>query len=311
MKENKVAFSVLIAAACFMTLGIFISTYFYEKSDLKTMLEPIQPIEEPDTLESPQPTPLQPIYETNSIGYSIQNEQLQITYNKGQDWIEVPVDLLQLFAGEYNGTEQELIPNSYILTPNLSAFLVSGSQMKLKYTRDQGKTWEESIVKENNISIRFRKVVFLNDSFGYVILSNERTMSQEWTTVHITNDGGKHWRETTHLNVTRLIYDGGFVDENTGFLSFGILNPVEPDLYVTQDAGSSWNKATITIPEQYHEIFVMAEAPIKEGDYLTMYINQGPNGDYQGGKIKGKFISTNNGQTWTFSEEVQPNETEE
>ncbi|MEH6995778.1 hypothetical protein V7075_24270 [Neobacillus drentensis] len=97
---------------------------------------------------------------------------------------------------------------------------------------------------------------------------------------------------------------------DTGFLSFGILNPVEPDLYVTQDSGNSWSKANITIPVKYHEIFVIAEVPFQEDDHLTVLINQGPNGDYLGGKVKGKFITSDNGKTLAFSIEVLPNESE-
>ena len=198
----------------------------------------------------------------------------------------------KLFAGEYNGNEQELIEKSYILTQNRAAFLHSdGGSMKLIYTLDQGESWENTVVNDQYPSIRFRKVGFLNESFGYVIISGDRTMSQEWTTVYLTNDGGKQWKETNHSNVTRLIYDGGFVDENTGFLSFGILNPVEPDLYHTHDGGISGVKQLFTIPEKYHEIFVIAEVPFKEENHLAVYINQGPNGDYEGGKVKGKFVS--------------------
>jgi photosystem II stability/assembly factor-like uncharacterized protein len=104
---------------------------------------------------------------------------------------------------------------------NRAAFLYSeGSSIKLKYSLNQGITWEETVVTEQYPPIRFRKVEFLNESFGYVIISGDRTMSQEWTTVYVTNDGGKQWKETTHTGVTRLIYDGGFVDENTGFPIF-------------------------------------------------------------------------------------------
>ncbi|WP_257535859.1 hypothetical protein [Mesobacillus foraminis] len=52
-----------------------------------------------------------------------------------------------------------------------------------------------------------------------------------------------------------------------------------------------------------------AEVPFKEEDHLAVYINQGLNGDYKGGKVKGKFISNDNGNTWEFSMEELPNET--
>ncbi|MEH7114684.1 oxidoreductase [Neobacillus niacini] len=305
--------NIIIGMACTLVIGIFIATWYFENSPMETKLGQDKRNENQNTqLSEPSPpTTLQPIYEDESIGYSLQNDQLQITYNKGKDWTTVPVEKGKLFAGEYNGNEEELIDKSYILSENRAAFLHSdGGSMKLIYTLDQGKTWENTVVNDQYPSIRFRKVEFLNESFGYVIISGDRTMSSEWTTVYLTNDGGKQWKETNHSDVTRLIYNGGFVDENTGFLSFGILNPVEPDLYLTQDGGNSWSKATIMIPEQYHEIFVMAEAPFQEEDHLAVYINQGPNGDYEGGKVKGKFVSNDNGETWEFLMEVSPNETD-
>jgi hypothetical protein len=293
---------------------ITVVTFFFEKHPELTSPSLNQPIEEPPATqksEQAHPISLQPIYVDDLSGYSLQNDQLQITYNNGGDWVIVPVEKEKFFAGEYNGNKQELIEKSYILTKNFTAFLYSeGNSIKLKYSLNQGDSWEDSVVTAQYPPIRFRKVEFLNETFGYVIISGDRTMSQEWTTVYITNDGGKQWKETPHSGVTRLIYDGGFVDENTGFLSFGILNPVEPDLYVTQDSGNLWSKATITIPEKYHEIFVMAEVPFKEEDHLAIFINQGPDGDYLGGKVKGKFISNDNGITWKFSMEVLPNESE-
>lgn len=110
--------------------------------------------------------------------------------------------------------------------------------------------------------------------------------------------------------MTRLISDGGFINESTGFLSFGTIDPREPDLYVTQDAGNTWEEAVFNIPEKYDDIFVSAEIPVKEESHLAVLVNQGPNGDYKGGATKGKFISEDNGKTWEFSKEVRPNEEE-
>ena len=36
---------------------------------------------------------------------------------------------------------------------------------------------------------------------------------------------------------------------------------------------------------------------------LTVLLNQGPNGDYEGGRVKGKFVSNDNGKTWIFQKE--------
>src|SRR5699024_6746449 len=109
--------------------------------------------------------------------------------------------------------------------------------------------------------------------------------------------------------VTRLISDGGFVDESTGFLSFGTINPEKPDLYVTEDGGMKWSEAIINIPKKYHQIFIQTETPVKDDVHLAVLVNQGPNSDYEGGSVKGIFISNDNGKTRNFSKEVQPNVT--
>ena len=77
---------------------------------------------------------------------------------------------------------------------------------------------------------------------------------------------------------------------------------------MTLDGGNTWNKAIMHIPTEYNLIFVQAETPVKEQDHLSVLVNQGPNGDYKGGKVKGKFISTDHGETWEFQMEVKPND---
>ncbi len=302
---------IMISTAFLMVIGIIAGPFLVEKSPVIN-----SPENQASENQEPDPPPLMAIDGSAPVGYSLQQEQLQITYNKGEDWVSVPVRKGNLFEGEYSGNEEELIEDSYILTSDRAAFIYAhdnsskDKSIRLLYSKNKGQTWEDAVVTESYPPIRFRKVDFIDEAFGYVIISGDRTMSQEMTTVFLTEDGGKSWREIPRPDITRLLYNGGFVDKNTGFLSFGILNPEEPDLHVTQDGGNSWNNATVNIPDQYHRIFVMAEAPFKEDDHLAVYINQGPNGDYKGGNIKGKFISNDLGRTWNFKEEVKLNETE-
>ncbi len=136
-------------------------------------------------------------------------------------------------------------------------------------------------------------------------------MSQEAHYIYLTNDGGKTWRKTRSAETTQLISDGSFVDTQIGFLSFGVLNPDTPTLYYTQNGGSTWDLAKINVPGMYLNIFVSAEAPFVEDDHLALLVNQGDNGDYEGGNVKGKFISNDNGKTWEFAQEYKPLEAED
>ncbi|MBP1916105.1 WD40/YVTN/BNR-like repeat-containing protein [Lederbergia galactosidilytica] len=301
----------VIGVASVIIIGLSISTFYYEgtrKEGPQLWSEQSPQL----ATEDDQTETLQPIYTDEQIGYSLQNNQLQITFDQGVNWVNVPVELDQLFSGEFNGNREELIEHSYILNEKRTAFLYSeglaevGKRVVYIYSTDQGQNWEKTIVTEPYPSMRFRKVAFLSDKFGYIIVSGDRTMSQEMSNVFLTYDGGRIWKETNRSGVTTLLSDGGFIDERVGFLSFSYINPLEPILYVTEDAGNTWESATIDIPEKYLEIFVTAEMPYKENDHLAMLLNQGPNGDYLGGKVKGKFISNDGGENWEFAMEVDP-----
>lgn len=302
--------NILLGISSLMVALLIITLIYFQSSFEPRKLQENQITDKQDNQKVPTQFANQP------IEYSFKNDNLKITFNKGKTWKTVPIIKDTLFEGEYSGNNQELIENSYFLSKNRIAFLysdgpdLSAKKIILKYSLDQGEHWQDAVVTEQYPSLRFRKVDFLNENFGYVILTGDRTVSQEMSNVYVTHDGGKSWKETNPTNVTRLIKDGGFVDEHTGFLSSGFINPEEPDLYVTQDGGDSWVSASIPIPDQYNKIFVTAELPFKEEDHLAVLINQGPNGDYRGGKVKGKFLSKDNGLTWEFSAEVQANETE-
>jgi len=306
--------TILISVCGFMIIALIMTLFNYEN------LIRFIPARSHSQVTGAQGRPKQPQSEllrpvTNDmISYTLQKNELNITYDHGKNWVKVPVEQDQLFAGEYNGNKQELIDGSYMLTEHRAAFLHSdganteNKSVVLTYSLDHGKTWKNATVTTSFTAMRFRKVRFINEHFGYVILSGDRTMSQESSRVFLTQDGGHSWKETASTGVTQLISDGGFVNESTGFLSFGTINPENPELYVTEDGGKSWSKAVFTMPKKYLKIFVTAEIPTIEGNHLAVFVNQGPNGDYEGGKVKGKFISEDNGRTWVFSEEVQPDE---
>lgn len=315
--------NVIVGLAGLIMIGLISAIYYYEDSNRVELPEPI--IEKPIN----KPQRLQPVNIDDQIGYSLQNDELNITFNQGEDWITVPIDKDQLFNGEYTGNRQRLIEHSYVMTEERLAFLYlevpneneSGKRLLVTTSVDQGQTWEDLVVigpqhtlenaaavEQPPPAIRFRKVDFLSGQFGYVIVTGERVVAQEGLYMYMTNDGGENWQLTNQPDVTRLIYDGGFVDEVTGFLSVAGITPVNPELHVTQDSGNTWDQANINVPTEYSEIFLIAEMPFKEGDHLEVLVNQGPNGDYKGGRVKGKFVSDDNGTTWDFVEEVEPGE---
>ena len=248
-----------------------------------------------------------------TIDYALANNQVHITFNKGKEWIEVPIKQHPIL-NEQSSMNDELAEGSYLLTKKRIAFLSSVEtanpvgQLYVNYSFDSGITWHESLVDEMYLGNRFWRVDFIDDQFGYIIATGEKVVTQEVIYIYLTKDGGQSWQPASQEQiVTRLIADGGFIDNSTGFLSVSGINPTAPEVLVTYDSGKTWKQSVIDVPEQYQEIFVSAEMPYIEENRLAVLINQGPNGDYKGAKVKGKFISTDKGATWRFSTEVEAN----
>jgi photosystem II stability/assembly factor-like uncharacterized protein len=245
--------------------------------------------------------------------YRIENNTLSVTYDNGESWTDVPVEIGQLFEGDYNGPENELLEDSYIITPERTAFIVGGFQnVSILQSTDQGATWDEVQVPSPFQAIRVRIIDFVSEEVGFLILTGDRTMSWEGNRIFKTEDGGATWNEIGGVDSERQVTSGGFIDESLGFVSFGSIsineNPPAPDLYRTADGGESWDQVEVPIPAEYEGIFTVAEVPTFDGTQGTLLVNQGPNGDYQGGNVMARFISVDDGATWSFANLVDPDD---
>jgi hypothetical protein len=243
--------------------------------------------------------------------YEIINEELKVTSDNGEHWLAVPVALTDLFDGAYSGSKQELIEGSYVITPERTAFVIGDyDNVRILLSTDQGENWSEVPVGNLLPAIRMRLLGFTSEQNGYLILTGEKTMSWEANKIFKTNDGGKSWSEAGEVEEKRLITAGGFINDQLGFISFGSINvmdqPPRPSLYRTTDGGKSWAEIEVPIPAEYKGIFVEAEVPTFDGSQGTLLVNQGPSGDYQGGKVMAKYISQDDGATWTFANLVDP-----
>ncbi|WP_099159647.1 WD40/YVTN/BNR-like repeat-containing protein [Virgibacillus ndiopensis] len=284
-------------------------TYTLERiepsADIKIGLPPVQSMEEYQkevSIEVP----------SDKIRYEIVNNTLKVMYNNGADWTNVPVTTDELFGGEYNGSERQLIEGSYVISPERTAFVIGGDQeLRLLLSTDQGETWDEVTVTNQIIGVRMRQLGFTSAKDGYLIISSGRTMSSEGNSVYKTNDGGKSWNLAGSVkDEYSLVTGGGFVNDQLGFISFGAINVEDqqsrPQIYRTDDGGDSWEEIKIPIPEEYKGIFTVAEIPVFNGTHGTLLVNQGPNGDYLGGKVLAKFTSEDEGKTWSFASLVDP-----
>src|SRR5690625_4128098 len=231
---------MIIGVASLMMISLMVGLFQYEKSN-KIKLPEVNVQETPNKPQEPQQ--LHAIYVDNGIGYSLQNDAFHITFDQEENWITVPIEKDQLFNGGYNGDRQHIIEQSYVITEERLAFLhfdvpsenIENNRWVVTYSVDKGNTWKDSIVAGAYPAAGFRKMDFISDQFGYVIFTGERVVAQEASYIYITNNGGESWELINHPDTTRLVYDGGFIGEMTGFLSVGSINPNMPELHVTQD----------------------------------------------------------------------------
>ncbi|HJV18125.1 MAG TPA: hypothetical protein VJ546_12265 [Bacillales bacterium] len=110
------------------------------------------------------------------VRYVIKNETLRVTYDNGKDWRIVPVTMGEIFSGEANGSEQQLLDGSYVITPNITAFVLNQGTWVL-VSKDKGKSWNRALVSDKLPFIRMLKLGFTSDQNGYLIVTGDKTMS--------------------------------------------------------------------------------------------------------------------------------------
>ncbi|OAB47350.1 WD40/YVTN/BNR-like repeat-containing protein [Paenibacillus antarcticus] len=304
--HNLKIVSAVITLLLLITIGVTYYLKFY-KEDLNRIL-PMT-----NTMKSDEEN-----LENNR--YQIYNKKLRVTYDNGYHWKVVPASLEELFAGDYNGSRQNLIDGSYVITRDRMAFVIGeqividneyrGTNFSILQSTDKGKTWIKKYVTDSP-DVRVRFLGFTSEQNGYLIISSEGTMGFEANAIYNTNDGGNRWIMTgTVKDTNRHITSGSFINENIGFISFGSIavnsEPEGPSVYRTFDGGKNWDEIEIPIPSEFKGIFTVAEVPTFDEIQGILHVNQGPNGDYQGGNVVARFNSIDEGATWSFVDLVEP-----
>src|SRR5690606_3582974 len=120
--------------------------------------------------------------------YTLGDEGLSVSYDRGISWINVPVAAEELFQGDYNGPKHSLIEGSYFISPEKTAFIVGGNHdIRLILSNDKGQTWKEILISDELEGIRMRLLGFTSNESGYFITSGYRTMTSEGNWIFKTN----------------------------------------------------------------------------------------------------------------------------
>lgn len=153
---------------------------------------------------------------------------------------------------------------------------------------------------------------YFNEQFGYQLAVVDAAAGSRFYALKQTLDGGETW-ETLNLDPflgsTGVASGITFINEQLGFIGLSHGGGSYANLYRTVDGGQTFEQVTLPLVEvpltddEKYAAFDFPEMPYEENGTLYLLVNQGQDGDYNGGN-KLLLLSEDDGETWEFAEEV-------
>ncbi|GAA0076068.1 hypothetical protein UT300005_04460 [Clostridium sp. CTA-5] len=233
-------------------------------------------------------------YNTDGIVYVNQDGDIKQASNASSEIIGYSVSVF------VPGKENAYTPVRYIFSEDLNN-IKSSDPLKVNES-------EKISRKSNNGTDEF----YLSDKVGYRLEVTGAAAGSRSYSLNGTVDGGVTWNI-----INEDPFQGGigvasgitFLNEKLGFLCLSHSGGSNGELYRTEDGGLSYKKVdfqSIKIPlnngESYNP-FDLPEMPYKEDGKLNILIEQGSDGDYNGG-CKALYESNDEGKTWVYIKEV-------
>lgn len=252
-------------------------------------------------------------------GYQIRDNILYVTYDGGERYTPVPIDIDKLPLDD-DGTK--LKEGSFMITAEKTAFLYGGiggkksvgTPLMLIYSDDSGANWISCEI-ENIYDADYYYVDFFEDNTGVIVCGYSKSNeSRESSAIYISKNGGETWNFVGSGPATYLIKGVVFVDSRTGFFCYNYEDKMESNLYKTADGGKTFSKVVLEAQELdssaasstgktlgWFDVYKEALLPVVGSDgTLTIYLTQGDNGVYNDGKTAAKYQSTDKGYSWKY-----------
>lgn len=249
---------------------------------------------------------------TSNYQYRIKADTLQVSYDGGNSFAKVPVDVNRLPYS--TGSAEALASGTYYITPEITAFLSGGmivegtrAPVSVTYSTDQGKNWTSAAIDEiYDVDLYYLRVVSPDDII--VALGYSRTDQTEYSKFYYLKNGTVTEGGSGYKN--RPLTGIFFLNDDIGFFSYAYEDGDDATLYETRDGGATFTAVKLESQKldssagnlTWDSVFVQALVPILNDDgNLVVYVTQGSGTKYNNGMTKACYVSTDEGKTFTYT----------
>lgn len=245
--------------------------------------------------------------EKSKCMYQISNMKVNVSYDEGQNFTEVPCslsDMVEIEGDNVNyGSLQE---GSYVIREDMSAFVYGGTEktpLSVIYSNDKGKHWNTTVLRGlgKPFPVRVHYVSFPTNKIGYVVAGVNYFKGQESSVLYKTVDGGKTWKNHVIPNISYMIEFAGFDSEQTGVIFIRDLLGSMHKQYRTIDGGASFEEISLPVPKDF-ELSPLCFDDFKVQDNtISVHASMQYMGDADKSYFRsGIFYSETHGERWEF-----------
>lgn len=276
------------------------------------VMEPIayQRLAHPEEFEKTEPDPTAPVLDGHN-GYRLSQERLEVTYDGGTTWHEVPDGVERIVGGINANTTLWLEPSMYVITPRFTAFVGyddGAHTAELIYSWDAGSTWLTSVVGTGVQAPSYISVVgdTMVAAYGYGVAAGSVGYAMAASTLSALRAHAEGvWRNVPmFMQYPSNLTIAGLVDDTT------VLVGQTGSLHVSSDSGVTWR--ALGIPKEpgledklgYYPFDTPTRVWTENGtSYLA--IGQGDDADYtlDGAIMEAVFSYDPAGDTFAFVRE--------
>lgn len=264
-------------------------------------------------------------YDKTQYTYKIENQKLYVSYDAGNNWINVPVTSKELLLNF--DTKNELGEGTYQISPEITA--IEYNRGNVIYSNDSGVTWKKITISEISQNIMY--LHFFDANNGIAIGGCDYAMHSYASLILKTSDAGATWVEVG-TGPKEWLNSGStatFINKSIGFILEPSVNADNAILYRTEDGGITFEKSSFPLQNfktqtsetensvsnsyqpKWDEVYDTPQLPELSDSVLTIVIGQGSDGNYNGGKISARYNSHDMGKTWKYVDQFIPESKED